>query len=181
MRSLMIHVRYEIQRHWQKLMNLKTFNFFLHCRTIRHMEDFKFLCHLLSLPISVVQWIKLQSNNLELKVLRLKVIFCKISDFHLNASAMTSRFRNNLFVSICLLILSFSFFVAVVIARYMCNNVFEHKYLVPLCVICINTLIPFYVLLQALTDNYFHCSRSTSYGFFNLFMFVGTYLVHQIF
>lgn len=102
------------------------------------MEDFKFLCHLLSLPIYVVQWIKLQSTNLELKVLRLKVIFCKISDFHLNASAMTSRFRNNLFVSICLLILSFSFFVAVVIARYMCNNVFEHKYLVPLCVICIN-------------------------------------------
>lgn len=129
MRSLIIHVRYEIQRHWQKLMNLKTFNFFLHSWTISHMEDFKLLCHLLSLPISVVQWIKLQSNNLELKVLRLKVI---------NGSAMTSRFRNNLFVSICLLILSFSFFVAVVIARYMCNNVFEHKYLVPLCVICIN-------------------------------------------
>lgn len=62
----------------------------------------------------------------------------KIIDFHLNASAMTSRFRNNLFVSICLLILSFSFFIAVVRARYMCNNVFEHKYLVALYVICIN-------------------------------------------
>lgn len=26
----------------KNLMNLKTFNFFLHSRTIRHMEDFKF-------------------------------------------------------------------------------------------------------------------------------------------
>lgn len=151
-------------------MNLKTFNFFLHCRTIRHMEDFKFLCHLLSLPISVVQWIKLQSTNLELKVLRLKVIFCKISDFHLNASAMTSRFRNNLFVSICLLILSFSFFVAVV---------FEHKYLVPLCVICINMffLNPILCFITSSNRQLFSLFKIHFLCFFNLFMFVGTYLM----